>query len=99
DKVSDPDTILIPGHGTLIKKKDLQSYRAMLVDIMAKVTTLRNQGKSLKEVLAANLTAPYDKTTMGDTQQSKDRFINEAYDEVKDFPPIVDGKRTMPGHS
>ena len=22
----------------------------------------------------------------------------EAYDEVKDFPPIVDGKRTMPRH-
>jgi cyclase len=98
DKVSDPDTILIPGHGTLIKKKDLQSYRAMLVDIMAKVTTLRNQGKSLKDVLAANLTEPYDNTTMGDTQQSKDRFITEAYDEVKDFPPIVDGKRTMPTH-
>jgi hypothetical protein len=33
---------------------------------------------------------------MGDTQQSKDRFIQEAYDEVKDFPPVVDGKRTMP---
>ena len=33
---------------------------------------------------------------MGDTQQSKDRFITEVYDEVKDFPPVVDGKRTMP---
>src|SRR5262249_47293919 len=98
DKVSSPDTTLIPGHGTLIKKKDLQPYRAMLVEIMAKVTTLRNQGKSLREVLAANLTAPYDKTTLGDTQQSKDRFITEAYDEVKDFPRVVDGKRTMPTH-
>ncbi len=68
----------------------------MLVDIMAKVKTLREQGKSLKEVLAANLTAPYDATTQGDTQQSKDRFITEAYDEVKDFPPVVDGKRAMP---
>jgi hypothetical protein len=84
------------GHGTLIKKKDLQPYRAMLLDILAKVKTLREQGKSLKEVLAANLTAPYDATTQGDTQQSKDRFITEAYDEVKDFPPVVDGKRTMP---
>ena len=96
EQISGPDTTLIPGHGTLIKKKDLQPYRAMLVDIMAKVKTLREQGKSLKEVLAANLTAPYDATTQGDTQQSKDRFITEAYDEVKDFPPVVDGKRTMP---
>jgi glyoxylase-like metal-dependent hydrolase (beta-lactamase superfamily II) len=98
EKVAGPDTLLVPGHGTFIKKRDLQPYRAMLVDIMAKVTTLRNQGKTLKDVLAANLTAPYDKTTLGDTQQSKDRFITEAYDEVKDFPPIVDGKRTMPMH-
>ena len=97
-KIAAPDTTLVPGHGTLVKKNDLLPYRAMLVDIMAKVKTLRDQGKSLKEVLAANLTAPYDKTTLGDTQQSKDRFITEAYDEVKDFPPIVDGKRTMPAH-
>jgi len=96
DQIAGSDTTLIPGHGTLIKKKDLQPYRAMLVDILAKVKTLRAQGKSLKDVLAANLTAPYDATTQGDTQESKDRFITEVYDEVKDFPPVVDGKRTMP---
>jgi len=96
EKMAGPDTTLVPGHGTLVKKQDLLPYRAMLVDIMAKVKTLREQGKSLQEVLAANLTAPYDKTTQGDTQQSKDRFITEVYDEMKDFPPVVDGKRTMP---
>jgi cyclase len=98
EKAAGPDTTLVPGHGTLVKKNDLLDYRAMLVDILAKVTTLRKQGKALKEVLAANLTAPYDKTTQGDTQQSKDRFITEVYDEVKDFPPVVDGKRKMPNH-
>jgi cyclase len=97
-KVADANTLLIPGHGTFVKKQDLLPYRAMLVDIMAKVKALREQGKSLREVLAANLTAPYDATTLGDTQQSKDRFITEAYDEVSDLPPIVDGKRTMPVH-
>lgn len=95
-KVAGPDTWLIPGHGTLIHKQDLLPYRAMLVDILAKVKTLRDQGKTLKEVLAANLTEPYDKTTQGDTQQSKNRYITEVYDEVKDFPPVVDGKRKMP---
>lgn len=98
DKIAGPDTTLVPGHGTLVKKKDLQSYRAMLVDILAKVQKLRDEGKSLSEVLAANLTAPYDATTEGDTQQSKDRFIAEVYDEVKDFPPVIDGKRQMPRH-
>lgn len=97
-KIAGPDTTLIPGHGQLVKREDLLPYRAMLVDVMARVRTLRNQGKTLDEVLAARLTAPYDGTTMGDSQQSRDRFITEAYDEVRDFPPVIDGKRTMPRH-
>ena len=43
-KLAGPDTTLIPGHGTLIKKDDLLPYRAMVVDILAKVKTLRDQG-------------------------------------------------------
>ena len=97
-KMAGPGTTLVPGHGTLVRKTDLLPYRAMLVEILARVQTLRDQGRSLKEVLAANLTASYDATTRGDTQQSKDRFITEAYDEVKDFPAVVEGKRTMPRH-
>ena len=96
--IAGPDTWLIPGHGTLIRREDLLPYRAMLVDILAKVTALRDEGKSLEEVLAANLTAPYEQTTQGDTQRSKDRFITAVYDEVKDFPPIVNGRRAMPTH-
>lgn len=95
-RLAGPNTTLIPGHGTLIKKQDLLPYRAMVADILAKVKALRDQGKSLNEVLAANLTAPYEATTMGDTPQSKNRFITAAYDEAKDFPPVVDGKRAMP---
>jgi cyclase len=96
EKLAGPDTTLVPGHGTLVTKKDLLGYRAMLVDILGKVEKLRGQGKSLDEVLAANLTAPYDAATLGDTKQSKDRFITEVYDEVQDFPPVVNGERKMP---
>ncbi len=96
ERLSDDETTLVPGHGTLVHKGDLLSYRAMLVEVMAKVAALRRQGKTLDEVLAANLTAPYEATTLGDTQQSKDRFITEAYDEAGGLPPIVDGKRAMP---
>jgi glyoxylase-like metal-dependent hydrolase (beta-lactamase superfamily II) len=98
-KIAGPETTLIPGHGTLIRKKDLLGYRAMIVDILAKVQKLRDQGKSLEDVLAANLTAPYDTTTQGETKQSKDRFITEVYDEAKDLPPVVGGKRKMPSHT
>jgi len=95
-KLAGPDTTLIPGHGTLVRKKDLLGYRAMLVDILGKVRKLRDEGKSLDEVLAANLTAPYDATTQGDTKQSKDRFITEVYDEVRGLPPVINGERKMP---
>ena len=42
-KISGPDTWLVPGHGTLIKAKDLAPYRAMIEDIWGKVKALRDQ--------------------------------------------------------
>jgi len=83
EKIAGPDTTLITGHGTMVKKAELLPYRAMVVDILAKTKKLVDQGRSLDDVLAANLTAPYDGTTKGDTPQSKSRFITEVYNEVK----------------
>jgi cyclase len=83
EKIAGSDTTLITGHGTMVKKADLLPYRAMVVDILAKTKKLVDQGKSLGDVLAMNLTAPYDATTKGDTPQSKTRFITEVYNEVK----------------
>jgi cyclase len=82
-KTAGPDTTLITGHGTLVKKADLLPYCAMVVDILAKTKELVDQGKSLDNVLDANLTAPYDATTKGDTPESKSRFITEVYNELK----------------
>lgn len=95
-EIAGPDTWLIPGHGTLIKREDLLPYRDMLEDIWNKVEVMRDQDKTLEEVLSANLTAPYDASTNGDTQSSKDRFIRAVYDEQGNFPPVVNGRRSMP---
>ena len=84
EKTAEPDTTLITGHGTMVKKADLHPYRAMVVDMLAKTEKLVDQGKSLNDVLSANLTAPYDATTKGDTPQSKTRFITEVYNEVRE---------------
>jgi glyoxylase-like metal-dependent hydrolase (beta-lactamase superfamily II) len=92
----DDNTVLVSGHGTLIHKKDLQPYRAMLVDILAKTKKLVDQGKTLDQVLAANLTAPYDAKTAGDDPGSIKRYITENYYEVKGLPPLVNGRRAMP---
>jgi hypothetical protein len=98
EKLSDDNTILVPGHGTMIHRKDMLPYRKMLVEVLAKVKNLRDHGKSLRDVLAMNLTQPYDAFTLGDVQSSKDRFITEAYNETAPggLPPVVDGRRKMP---
>ena len=58
-KVTDK-TIVIPGHGPIGNKSQLTEFRDMLVSVREKVADLKNQGKSLDEVVAAKPTANYD---------------------------------------
>lgn len=54
------DTRIIPGHGPLAGKADLEAAHAMLVDARSRVLRLIEAGKSEEEVLAENPLAPYD---------------------------------------
>src|SRR3989441_12507811 len=87
-KIAGPDTKLIPGHGTIITRADLVPYRDMIVAVQGKVQQMITQGKTLQEVLAAKLTAPYDAKVPGGllpagAGTSADRFVSEAYQELK----------------
>jgi glyoxylase-like metal-dependent hydrolase (beta-lactamase superfamily II) len=82
-KSADANTVIVPGHGTLIKRDAMIPYRDMIVDIAGKVKALVAQGKTQQEVIAAKLTAPYDAKTAGGTDVSKDRFIAAVYQEIK----------------
>jgi cyclase len=87
-KVARPDTRLVPGHGTIIKRTDLIPYRDMIFAIQGKVQQLIAQGRSLQDVLAAHVTAPYDAAVPGGllpagAGTSADRFISEVYQELK----------------
>lgn len=53
-------TIVIPGHGPIGNKASLAEFRDMLVTIRSNVATLKKQGKSLSETIAAKPTAAYD---------------------------------------
>jgi glyoxylase-like metal-dependent hydrolase (beta-lactamase superfamily II) len=55
-----PDTRIIPGHGPLADRDDLQAAHDMLVDARARVKALVDDGKSLDEVLAAGPLSRYD---------------------------------------
>ena len=58
-KVTDK-MIVIPGHGAIGDKAQLTYYRDLLVTVREKVATLKKQGKSLNEIVAAKPTAAYD---------------------------------------
>ena len=88
-KISGPNTKLIPGHGTIIKREDIVPYRTMIFDVQSKVQELIKQGKSQQEVLAAKPTSAYDAKVQGalDTAPgggtSADRFVRMLYSELK----------------
>ncbi len=51
--MSDDATQIIPGHGPMATKADLQKSRDILVDILSRVKTARDSGKSIDETVAA----------------------------------------------
>lgn len=53
-------TILIPGHGPVGDKARLTAYRDLLVAVRDKVASLKKQGRSFDEVVAAKPTAAFD---------------------------------------
>jgi len=53
-------TIVIPGHGPVGNKSQLIEFRDMLTDVREKVSSLKKEGKSLNEVIAAKPTVTYD---------------------------------------
>lgn len=53
-------TLVIPGHGPVGGKSQLIAFRDMLVTVRDKVASLKRQGRTLAEVVAAKPTADYD---------------------------------------
>jgi cyclase len=81
-KSADANTVLVPGHGTLIKRDDIVPYRDMILAVQEKVQQLIAQGKSQQDVLAAKVTASYDAKVAGGTTSSADRFVAAVYQEL-----------------
>jgi len=84
-----PDTKLVPGHGTIINRNDLISYRDMMLAVQKRVQDMIAQGKTQQEVLAAKVTASYDAKVPGGllaagaVGTSADRFVAMVYSELK----------------
>lgn len=58
--LTDSNTKIVPGHGPLASKKDLEAAISMLESSIVKVAALVQSNKTLEEVLKANPLAEYD---------------------------------------
>jgi len=59
-KVANDNTKIVPGHGALATKKNLEEYRDMLVTARDRIRKLRDEGKTEAEVVAAKPLADLD---------------------------------------
>ena len=78
-----PETRIIPGHGPVASKSDLQAYLAMLVDVRAKVAAQKRSGASLAKVKAARIAARY---AVPNAFVSPDAFIESVYNSLPRRP-------------
>jgi cyclase len=77
-----PNTRVIPGHGPVTDRNALIVQRDLIIAMRDKVAPLVKQGKTVEEVLAAKLTAPYEeKVPQG--AQTAEQFIRWLYAELK----------------
>jgi len=77
-----PDAIkIIPGHGPLGTKKDLQAFHEMLVETTGIVRKAIADGKSLEQVKAAGLPDKYKEWGTGFINHQ--RYIEIVYNNLK----------------
>jgi cyclase len=79
---SDASTKIIPGHGDLANRSDIQRYHDMLVKVRGNLKSLVDQGKSEEEVLAAKPTAEFDEQ-WGKGFMNAEMFTRFAYQSLK----------------
>jgi glyoxylase-like metal-dependent hydrolase (beta-lactamase superfamily II) len=81
-RLADDDTKIIPGHGPLGNKADLEAYREMLATVSARVRGLVRQGRTLEQVVAAKPTAKYDEV-WGKGFLPPEKFVAMLYGNLK----------------
>jgi glyoxylase-like metal-dependent hydrolase (beta-lactamase superfamily II) len=79
---ADANTKIIPGHGALANKADLQRFHDMLVKVRANIQSLIDQGKTEDEVVAAKPSAEFD-ATWGQGFMNAEQFNRFAYQSLK----------------
>ena len=74
-----PDAKIIPGHGPMATRGDLEAYLAMLVDVRGKVAGAKAAGKSLAQIKAANPAKRYE---VAGGFIMADAFVETVYESI-----------------
>ena len=77
--MADADTVVIPGHGTLMDKQGLQEFGDMLKTVTKNVESLKNAGKTLEQVIAEKPSLTFD-TELGNSLIPPNDFVTTIYE-------------------
>lgn len=75
----DEQTKVIPGHGPLAKKADVQSRQAMLVTVRERIAALLRKHKTLQQAIAAKPTAEFDASYFKAGPFTPDVWVQSVY--------------------
>jgi cyclase len=75
----DGETVVIPGHGALSNKAEMQDFRNMLATVSERIAAMKSEGKSRQEVVAAKPTAEFD-SRYGINYLEPDAWVNIVYE-------------------
>ena len=76
-EISDGDSRIIPGHGSLSNRTELEDYRTMLVKVRDRITDAVSRGQTVEEVVASRPTADLDPSW--EKGLSAERFVRIVY--------------------
>ena len=82
-KVTNQETLIIPGHGDLSSRSDLIEYRYMLKSISSDVERMKAMGLSLRQVQQQKPTQKFDSRWEGDLITG-DQFVGFIYNTLED---------------
>ena len=80
--IAGAQTKIVPGHGPLGTKAELQQFRDMLASVSDRVAKLKKSGASEAEVIAKKPTSDFD-AQWGKGMMNGDRFIGIVYRTVE----------------
>ena len=90
-------TQIIPGHGPLATKQDLEGYRDFLIKARDNVQALIDQGMDLEQAIEAKPTAEWDET-LGGVWITPPQFVTFIYNSLKGIheytPTAADNRKT-----